>query len=76
MTTIHPTVRSFDDPAMGFEAHPCFYWRQTLLYGTGYAARSSGSVDRFSASLHRNLCPGRASVFVPEVPSEGHRVYL
>lgn len=31
---------------------PCFYWRQTLLYGTEYMARNDGSVDRFSASLH------------------------
>ncbi len=31
---------------------PCFYWHQTLLYGTEYMARNDGSVDRFSASLH------------------------
>lgn len=29
----------------------------------------------FSASLNRNLCPGRVCVFVPDARSEGHRAY-
>ena len=51
---IHPAVSPLNNPAMGFEL-----WRQTHLYGTGYAARSGDSVDMF-ASLLRNLCLGRA----------------